>query len=59
MTPQEFSIALARLNMGRRELAQDTGLSVSYISRCKTGKAEISKLLQRYLGLRIKLECSE
>ncbi len=53
MTPQEFNIALARLNMGRRELADDTGLSVSYLSRCKTGKAKVSRLLQGYLELRI------
>ncbi len=59
MTPTEFNVALARLNMGRKELCEDTGLSPSYISRCRTDKAEISRLLQRYIELRLKLECPE
>ncbi len=55
MTPQEFNIALARLDLGRRELAADTGIDKDTISKYRHGRLEVPKLLQRYLELRLEV----
>lgn len=56
MTPTELNVALAQLGISRRELAEDTGLTVDHISRLRHGKAKASLLLQRYLELRLELQ---
>ncbi len=56
MTPQEFNIALARLNLGRRELAAEIGIDKDTISKYRMGRLTIPLLLQRYLELRLKSE---
>jgi hypothetical protein len=54
MTPQEFNIALARLNMGRRELAELIECSPDTVSRYRSGKLPVPKLLGLYLDLAVK-----
>ena len=53
--PAEFNVAMARLGIGRRELAEETGISADTISRYKSGAQPVPKLLQRYLELRLRL----
>ncbi len=53
MTSAEFTHTLTYLGLRTADFARETGLSAGHVSRMRTGKVEVPKLVEEYLRLRI------